>query len=373
MEERMIIGVLKEIKEGENRVSLTPAGVQALVLDGHRVLVEKGAGEGSGLKDEEYQHEGAEILTPAEIYRQAEMIVKVKEPLETEWQYYREGQVLFTYLHLAGSETLTRALLRTGITGVGYETVEGRIGGLPLLVPMSEVAGRMSVQLAMRFLEADHGGRGILLGGVPGVPPGEVVILGCGVAGLNAAKVASGLGAHVTVLDVNHDRLKYVDDILHSNVTTVYSNPYMITRTLAFADVLIGGVLLTGARAPVLVTEKMVSQMKPGSVIIDISIDQGGCVETIHPTTHAEPTYRLHDVIHYGVPNMPASVPRTSTYALTNATLPYVRAIASKGLRRAAEEDTGLARGINFAKGVLTHSAVADSLAMDWRLWQEIL
>jgi alanine dehydrogenase len=369
----MIIGVLKEIKEGENRVALTPAGASALVEDGHKVLVEKGAGDGSGLNDDEYVHEGGRIAHADDIYRQAELIVKVKEPLESEWPQLREGQMLFTYLHLASSKALTEALLRRKITGIAYETVQDRDGGLPLLVPMSEVAGRMSVQMAMRFLETDHGGRGILLSGVPGVPPGEVVILGCGVVGLNAAKIASGLGAHVTLLDINHERLKYVDDILHGHATTIYSNPFMISRTVRYADVLIGAVLLAGARAPLLVTEKMVSQMKPGSVIIDVSVDQGGCVETIHPTTHSRPTYAVHDVIHCGVPNIPAAVPRTSTYALTNTTLPHVRAIAAKGIRRAAEEDSALAQGINLSAGFLTHRAVAESFQMDWKPWNEVL
>jgi len=369
----MIVGVLKEIKEGENRVSLTPAGAHTLVSDGHTVLVETMAGEGSGLGDSEYTAEGVEIATRDEIFKKAALIIKVKEPLESEWRFFREGQVLFTYLHLASSEPLTRALLEGGVTAVAYETVEDRDGRLPLLVPMSEVAGRMSVQLAMRFLETDYGGRGILLSGVPGVPPAEVVILGCGVVGLNAAKLAVGLGAHVTILDIDHDRLKYIDDILHGNVITVYSNPYTIQRAVTYADVVIGAVLLTGARAPVLVTEKMVTRMKPGSVIIDVSVDQGGSVETIRPTTHREPVYRLYDVIHYGVPNIPAAVPRTSTYALTNATLPYIRVIAAKGIRKAAEEIRGVALGINCARGMLTHEAVAAAFKMGWKPWNKVL
>lgn len=370
----MVIGVPKEIKEGERRVALTPAGVHTLCRDGHRVLVEQGAGQGSGLQDEEYAREGAEILSSAEeVYRRAELVVKVKEPLEQEWPWLQEGQILFTYLHLASSERLTHALLERGIIGVAYETVETEEGRLPLLVPMSEVAGRMAVQVAMRFLETDYGGRGILLSGVPGVPPAEVVILGCGVVGLNAAKIAAGLGAHVTILDINHDRLKYVDDVLHGSVMTVYSNPYTIQRAVAYADVLIGAVLVPGARAPVLVSEEMVRRMKPGAVIVDVSVDQGGCVETIRPTTHTQPVYVLHEVLHYGVPNMPAAVPRTSTHALTNATLPYIRAIAAKGLPRAAQEDIALARGINLAYGSLTHPAVAESLGMPWRPWQEAL
>ena len=367
----MIIGVLKEIKEGENRVSLTPAGAHTLVADGHSVLVEMAAGEGSGLTDAQYAEQGAQIASREEIFRKAGLIIKVKEPLESEWRYFREGQILFTYLHLASSEALTRALLARGVIGVAYETVEDGDGRLPLLVPMSEVAGRMSVQVAMRFLETDYGGRGVLLSGVPGVPPADVVILGCGVVGLNAAKIAVGLGAHVTILDINHDRLKYIDDILHGNVITVYSNPYTVQRSVAYADVVIGAVLLPGARAPVLVTEKMVSRMKPGSVIVDVSVDQGGSVETTRPTTHAEPVYRLHDVIHYGVPNIPAGVPRTSTYALTNATLPYIRVIAAKGIKKAAEEDRAIASGINCAHGVLTHEAVASALKISCKPWQK--
>jgi alanine dehydrogenase len=369
----MIIGVLKEIKEGENRVALTPAGADTLVRDGNTVLVESKAGEGSGLTDEEYMQTGVEMVTSQEIYDRAELIIKVKEPLETEWPRFRAGQILFTYLHLASSEKLTKALLDSGITGMAYETVQDERGRLPLLIPMSEVAGRMSVQAAMRLLETDYGGRGILMSGVPGVPPAEVVILGGGVVGLNAAKIAAGLGAHVTILDVNHDRLKYIDDILHGTVTTIYSNSYAVSQAIGYADVLIGAVLVTGARAPLLVTGGMVSRMKTGSVIVDVSVDQGGCVETIHVTTHAEPVYKVHDVIHYGVPNIPAAVPRTSTYALTNATLPYIRVIALKGLKMAVQEDPSLAGGINLVKGVPSHRAVAESFGMDWKPWHDLI
>jgi alanine dehydrogenase len=369
----MVIGVLKEIKEGENRVGLTPAGVHALFLDGSSVLVEKGAGVGSGLADEEYAREGARIVDASEIYKNAELLVKVKEPLEEEWSRFRTGQVLFTYLHLASSESLTRNLLQAGITAVGYETVQDKAGKLPLLVPMSEVAGRMSIQVAMRFLESDYGGRGILLSGVPGVPAAEVVILGGGIVGLNAAKIAAGLGAHVTMLDIDHDRLKYIDDVMHGFVTTVYSNSYAVRRAAAYADVLVGAVLVTGARAPLLVTKEMVSGMKAGSVIVDVSVDQGGCVETTHVTTHAEPVFRVDDVIHYGVPNIPAAVPRTSTYALTNATLPYVREIAAKGIKKAARENASLAGGINIARGVLVYAAVAETFGMEWKPWHNVI
>lgn len=369
----MIVGVPKEIKEGENRVALTPAGVDALVRDGHTVLVETNAGFGSGLLNEEYIKQGARIVSRSEVFDQADLIVKVKEPLEEEWSLLGEGKMLFTYLHLASSRELTMGLLKSGITGIAYETVQDRNGQLPLLVPMSEVAGRMSIQLAMRFLEADYGGRGILLSGVPGVPPAEVVILGCGVSGFNAAKVAVGLGTHVTIIDIDHGKLKYVDDVLHGNVITMFSNPYMIRRAVSYADVLVGAVLIPGAKAPVLVTENMVSEMKAGSVIIDVSVDQGGSVETTRITTHREPTYKAHGVIHYGVPNMPASVPRTSTYALTNATLPYIRAIASKGLRKAAELDASLAAGINMSHGALTHPAVASSFGLEWKSWKKLI
>jgi alanine dehydrogenase len=370
----MIIGIPKEIKEGENRVAITPAGVHSLVADGHSVLIEKNAGVGSGIADEEFIGGGADIVPSSKkIFARADLIVKVKEPLEDEWPMLREGQILFTYLHLASSKKLTRMLLKRKVTGIGYETVQDRDGRLPLLVPMSEVAGRMSVQIAMRFLETDYQGRGVLLSGVPGVPPADVVILGCGVVGLNAAKIAAGLGARVTLLDISHDRLKYIDDIMHSNVTTLYSTPYAIQKTIAYADVLIGAVLVAGAKAPLLVTSEMVSHMKPGAVIVDVSIDQGGCIETIHPTTHRKPVYTRHGVIHYAVPNIPAAVPRTSTYALTNATLPYVRTIASKGIRTAAADDPALACGINCANGFVVHAAVGMAFGIKIKPWQEAL
>ncbi|HVN95494.1 MAG TPA: alanine dehydrogenase [Syntrophorhabdaceae bacterium] len=370
----MIIGVPKEIKEGENRVALTPAGAHALVGQGHTVLIEKGAGEASGLTDDDYAREGAQILSSSkQTFDQSDLIVKVKEPLEREWPLLRPGQILFTYLHLASSESLTRALLDRRIIAIAYETVEDGEGRLPLLVPMSEVAGRMSVQVAMRFLETDYKGRGILLSGVPGVPPAEVIILGCGIVGLNAAKIAAGLGAHVTVFDISHERLKYVDDVMHGNITTIYSTPYAIQKAIVYADVLIGAVLIAGARAPMLVTEQMVSRMKPGAVIIDVSVDQGGCIETIRPTTHSEPVYSLYGVLHYAVPNIPAAVPRTSTFALTNATFPYLQAIATKGIEKASAENNALASGINLVNGDLTHAAVAESLSMKWKPWRKVI
>ncbi|MHB8110310.1 MAG: alanine dehydrogenase [Syntrophorhabdaceae bacterium] len=366
----MIIGIPKEIKEGENRVSVTPAGVHELVSAGHTVLVEKSAGAGSGLTDEEYEKQGAEIIDDKRvIFLRSDMIVKVKEPLEKEWPLLQDGQILFTYLHLASSEKLTKGLLKRRVTGIAYETMEDKDGKLPLLIPMSEVAGRISVQVAMRFLESDHGGRGVLLSGVPGVPPADVVVLGCGIVGLNAIKIASGLGAHVTVLDVSHERLRYVEDIMPGCVTTMYSTPYAIQNVVRYADVVIGAVLVPGAKAPVLVTEQMVSSMKPGSVIVDVSIDQGGSVETIRPTSHGEPIYKLYDVIHYAVPNMPASVPRTATFALTNATLPYIRTIASTGIKKAASSDFTIASGINMRRGAITYPAVANAFKMKWKAW----
>ncbi|MDD5475086.1 MAG: alanine dehydrogenase [Syntrophales bacterium] len=369
----MIIGVLKEIKEAEHRVALTPAGVRSLTADSHQVLVERGAGTGSCISDEEYVKEGARVVEAGAIYETAGLIVKVKEPLPGEWPLYHRGQILFTYLHLASSEKLTRGIVETGVTGIAYETVQNRDGRLPLLTPMSEVAGRMSIQMAMHFLEKSNGGRGILLSGVPGVMPAQVVIIGAGIAGFNAAMIACGLGAMVTILDISYERLKYIDEILHGRAVTLFSSPYTIEQSLSDADLLIGAVLVTGARAPVLVTEKMVSRMKPGSVIIDISIDQGGSVETIRPTTHTEPLYTVHGVLHCGVTNIPSAVPRTSTFALTNATLPYIREIAGKGLYRAAIENDAIARGINIVDGKLTHQAIAETFDMGWAPWQEML
>ncbi len=368
----MIIGVLKEIKEGEKRVALTPAGTRFLVDGNHKVFIEKDAGSGSGLADEEYTREGGQVVSKEEVYRHADMIVKVKEPLEDEWDYFSENQILFTYLHLASSKSYTTGLMKTGIIGVAYETVEDRKGRLPLLIPMSEVAGRMSVQLAMRYLETDSGGRGVLMSGVPGVPPAEVVILGAGVVGYNAAQIACGLGAQVTVFDIDHERLRFVDASLHGCVITVYSTPLMVQKAVSFADVVIGAVLVPGARAPIVVSEEMVKQMKAGSVIVDVSVDQGGSVETIRPTSHAAPTYTLYDVLHSAIPNIPGAVPRTSTYALTNATLPYIRTIADRGLARAAAENPGIARGINFAQGKIAHPAVASSLDLPLTPWEKL-
>lgn len=356
----MIVGVPREIKEGENRVGLTPAGARGLTADGHQVLVETGAGEQSGLADDEYVAHGAEIVDSAdEVFERADMLVKVKEPQPSEYDKLRADQVLFTYLHLASEPDVTRMLLERNVAAVAYETVERPDGSLPLLTPMSEVAGKMATQVGAELLLAHRGGRGILMGGVPGVPPADVVILGCGMVGTNAAKLAAGMGAHVTILDINHDRLRYLAEVMHGNVITVYSDEHTIHRAAGYADLLIGAVLIAGARAPTLVTGDMVRDMKTRSVIMDVAVDQGGCVETIRPTTHAQPTYIVHDVVHYGVPNMPAGVPRTSTYALCNATIPYVRKIATLGLDRAAEEDGAICKGINVRNGEIQHPAVA--------------
>jgi alanine dehydrogenase len=361
----MVVGVPREIKDGEHRVALTPAGVRAFVEHGHRVLVETRAGEGSRISDTEYRRAGARILPKAaEVWAKADLILKVKEPLPPERTRLRAGHILFTYLHLASSRELVHALLDSGVVALGYETVQTGDGSLPLLVPMSEIAGKMSVQIGAHFLEVQSGGRGTLLGGVPGVPPAEVVILGGGVVGTNAAKVAAGMGAHVTVLDINHDRLKYLDDVLGGNVITVYANALAIERAARYADLFIAAVLVAGARAPKLVTRQMVRQMRPGAVIVDVSVDQGGCVETIRPTSHSAPVYRVGHVLHYAVPNIPGGVPRTATHALTNATLPWALEIADKGLAEAVATNPALARGVNIARGHLVHPAVAAAFRM---------
>jgi alanine dehydrogenase len=361
----MRVGVPKEIKDGENRVAITPAGVAALTHHGHQVLIERNAGVNCGIGNREYEEAGARLAASARrLYADADLILKVKEPLPPEYPLLRAGQLLFTYLHLASSESLTRALLRRRVIAIGYETVQRDDGQLPLLVPMSEVAGRMAVQLGAYYLSAHEGGRGILCGGVPGVPPADVVIVGCGVVGFNAAKVAVGMGAHVTILDVNHDRLRYLDEIMHGNAITVYSNRYTLARSAAYADLLIGAVLVPGARAPKLISRQMVRRMKKGAVIVDVAVDQGGCVETTRPTSHSDPTYVLHGVLHYGVPNIPAAVPRTSTHALTNATLPYALALADKGFERAVAEDPALRRGVNLVAGRVVHPAVAEAFRL---------
>ena len=358
----VIIGVPREVKPGEQRVALTPAGARALAEAGHRVLVERVAGTGSGIRDDEYTREGATPATVEEVWGQAELILKVKEPLPEEYGRMRPGQILFTYLHLAAVPELARALQRAGVMAIAYETVQRADGSLPLLAPMSEVAGRLSVQEGASYLTKARGGRGILLAGVPGVPPGNIAVLGAGTVGVNAARVALGLGADVSILDVNLDRLRAVDDLFHGRVITLMSNSFNIGQVLRRADLLIGAVLITGARAPVLVTKEMVASMKEGSVIVDVAVDQGGSVATIHPTTLLDPTYLVSGVVHYGVANMPALVPRTSTFALTNATLPYVLELAGAGLVAAVRHNPALAKGVNIWRGRVAHPAVAEAL-----------
>ena len=358
----MIVGVPREIKPGEQRVALTPAGAHALITQGHRVLVEQGAGAGSSIRDDEYAGVGATLGPAVRIWAEAELVLKVKEPLAEEVARMPRGQVLFTYLHLAAVPELTRALREREIVAIAYETVQRPDGSLPLLTPMSEVAGRLAVQEGAYYLGKAHGGRGILLSGVAGVPRGNVVILGAGIVGLNAGKVAVGLGADVSILDVNLDRLRHVDDLFGGHVVTLHSNPFNIERVVQRADLLVGAVLIAGARAPVLVTRAMVERMKEGAVIVDVAVDQGGCIETMRPTTLLEPTYMVGKVVHYGVANMPALVPRTSTFALTNATLPYVLALATKGVVEAIHTDPVLAHGVNIWRGKIVHPAVAASV-----------
>ncbi|HNY87543.1 MAG TPA: alanine dehydrogenase [Candidatus Hydrogenedentes bacterium] len=361
----MIIGVPREIKTAEARVALVPSGVAAFVSHGHRVLVECGAGIGSGIPDEAYRAAGATLVEgPGPVWRDADMVIKVKEPLGPELAALRPGLILYTYLHLASNEALTRRLLEAKVTGIAYETIQLPDGSLPLLTPMSEVAGRLSVQKGAHCLEAASGGAGILLGGVSGVKPANVVILGAGVAGSNACHIAVGMGAHVTVLDISPARLRYLQDIMGGRIATVMSNRANIAEEVTQADLVIGAVLLPGARAPRLVTEDLVRQMKPNSAILDIAIDQGGCIETAHPTTHDNPMYRMHDVVHYCVANMPGAVPRTSTYALTNATLGYGLALADKGFERAVAGDDALRKGVNLMDGRITYPAVAEAFGM---------
>ena len=370
----MVIGVPKEVKDHESRVGVTPAGAKALVEAGHNVLVEHNAGALSAMPDDEYQSAGAEIVSSAdEVWNRAEMIVKVKEPVEQEYRHFREGLVLFTYLHLAPLTELTNALLEKKVTGIAYETVRDRMGALPLLTPMSEVAGRLSVQVGAEYLTKEHGGRGLLLGGVPGVPPGNVCIIGGGIVGTNAAKMALGLGAKVTLIDVNLNRLRELDDIFNGRVFTLASNSYNIERAAREADLLIGGVLIPGATAPKIVTRTMVSKMKKGAVIVDVAIDQGGCIETAHPTTHSNPSFEVDGVVHYCVTNMPAAVPNTSTLALTNATFAYVMRLAKLGPKAAIKEDNGIAEGVNTYNGVLTYEAVAAAQKREWKSVTELV
>jgi len=361
----MIIGVPREIKTNENRVALVPAGAESLAGDGHAVLVEQGAGLGSGFPDASYQTAGATIVpNAADVWAKAEMILKVKEPIESEWPHLRKGQVVFTYFHFAASEPLTRALIKSGTIAIAYETVQLASGELPLLTPMSEVAGRMAVQEGAKYLEKVFGGSGILLGGVPGVLPAEVLIIGGGVVGANAAKMAAGLGAHVTLLDISLDRLRYLSDVLPANVDLVYSNRHNILDQLRKADLVIGAVLLPGAKAPNLVKRVDLKLMKPGSVIVDVAVDQGGCIETIKPTTHENPTYIVDGIIHYAVANMPGGLPRTSTLALTNATFPYAKRLGKLGWKRACKDDSALFLGLNVIEGKVVYPGVAEAFGL---------
>lgn len=371
----MIIGVPKEIKNNENRVGLTPAGVSSYKQAGHRVLVEMHAGMGSGFGDEDYLAAGAEIFEKAaDVWSQADMICKVKEPLPDEYPSFRENQILFTYLHLAPEKELTKQLMDKKVVAIAYETIQTDDRALPLLMPMSEVAGRMSVQIGAQFLEKPHGGKGILLGGVPGVPPGKVVIVGGGIVGTNAAKMAIGLGADVTILDINANRLRELDDTFQGRLHTLMSNHYNLAEAVKHADLLIGAVLIPGARAPRLVTEEMVKSMSPGSVIVDVAIDQGGSIETVDRiSTHSDPTYVKHGVVHYSVANMPGAVPRTSTIALSNVTLPYGLLLANKGYRAAISQHRALARGVNVINGHIVYEAVAKSLQLPYTPLDDVL
>jgi alanine dehydrogenase len=358
----VIVGLPKEIKDNEYRVGLTPAGVRALTDARHEVIVEKSAGEGSGFDDALYQKAGAHIIGSAdEVWAKGEMIVKVKEPIKPEYPRMREGQLLFTYLHLAPDRELTAQLLKRKVTGIAYETITDRRGGLPLLTPMSEVAGRMAIQVGAHYLEKMAGGRGILLGGVPGVPAARVVIIGGGVVGTNAAKIAVGMGSHVTIIDNNLDRLRELDDIFLSKISTLASSAYMIHDAVSQADLIIGAVLVPGAAAPRLVTRNMLKDVPNGAVIVDVAVDQGGCIETTHPTTHSNPIYYVEGVLHYCVANMPGAVPRTSTFALTNATLPYTLKLANEGFFEAIGSDPGLKSGVNTFAGHCTYEAVAQA------------
>jgi alanine dehydrogenase len=370
----VIIGIPKEIKDNEYRIGMPPAGVHALVEAGHTVYVEQSAGEGSGFEDHEFVEAGAKLLPDAKtVYGTAEMIIKVKEPIEPEYELLQEGQILYTYLHLAPIPVLTQVLMDRKVTGVAYETITDRHGGLPLLAPMSEVAGRLSVQVGAYFLMRPYGGCGVLPGGVPGVPPASVTIIGGGIVGLNAAKMARGLGASVTILERDLDRIRYLDDIFHGTVITLASNLITLEQACVNADMVVGAVLIPGAAAPKLITRDIIGKMKKGSVIVDVSVDQGGCVETTHPTTHSNPVYEVDGVVHYCVANMPGSVPRTSTLALTNATLRHALDLANKGFVRAVKGDPGLADGVNTYKGKMTCQAVADSQNLTYTPLEELL
>jgi alanine dehydrogenase len=370
----MVIGVPKEIKANENRIALQPSGVEMLKQNGHTILVETNAGSGSGFEDEAYNNAGAQILaTPKQVFEKADMIMKVKEPLAQEYGYIREGQILFTYFHFAASRELTEAMMKTKCVAIAYETIEKENGSLPLLNPMSEVAGRLSIQAGARCLEKLFGGHGILLGGVTGVAPAKVVIIGGGIVGTNAAQMAAGLGANVVILDINIERLRFLNHVLPANVTTMMSTPENIRQQIADADLVVGAVLIHGAKAPHLITKDMLRFMKKGSVIVDVAVDQGGCVETIRPTTHEQPTYIVEGIIHYGVANMPGAVPKTSTIALTNVTLPYAIEIANKGYLEAVKTNREIALGINIIHGKVTYGPVAEAFGLKYTSLEEVL
>ncbi len=363
----MIVGILKEIKAEENRVCMTPAGVEVMRQNDHEVLVEKNAGQGSGFQNSAYKKAGAEIInTPKEIFKRAEMVMHVKEPLPAEYDLIRKNQIIFTYLHLAAAEELTRVLIKSGSIGIAYETIQKEDGSLPLLTPMSEVAGRMAIQQGAKYLEMAHGGHGVLLGGVPGVDPGTVVIIGGGVVGTNAAKMACGLGAKVYILDMNLERLRYLSDVMPSNCFLLMSKPTTVRRLIKEADVVVGAVLIPGAKAPRLITREMLKTMKKGAVLVDVAIDQGGCFETSKATTHGEPIYEVEGVVHYCVANMPGAVPKTSTLALTNATLPYAVEIANKGWKKAMQQNAEIKYGANVVKGKVTYEGVAEAFGLEF-------
>ncbi|MFT7284338.1 alanine dehydrogenase [Nonlabens sp.] len=362
----MIIGVPKEIKNNESRVSMTPAGVFELVKNNHTVYIQSNAGEGSGFLNDDYQKAGAIILdTIGQVYAISEMIVKVKEPIIEEYELIQEGQIVFTYFHFASSESLTRAMMKAKAVCIAYETVENEEGSLPLLTPMSEVAGRLAIQQGAKYLEKPVKGRGVLLGGVPGVAPGKVLILGAGVVGIQAAKMAAGLGAHVTIMDINMKRLRYVNDVMPPHVVTEFSNEYNIRKHIKTHDLIIGGVLLKGAKAPNLITRDMLKEMRPGTVIVDVAVDQGGCVETTRPTTHEDPVYIIDDVVHYSVANMPGAVPCTSTIALTNVTLAYILKLATLGWKAACDTDASLKKGLNIIAGTVVYKEINE--AFGWK------
>ena len=362
----MKIGIPKEIKNNENRVGMTPAGVFELTKNNHTVFVQENAGFGSGFTDTDYKEAGAQILNSIEeVYASSEMIVKVKEPIEKEYPLIKSHHVVFTYFHFASSETLTKAMIKSEAVCIAYETVEAEDGSLPLLIPMSEVAGRMAIQQGAKYLEKPIKGRGVLLGGVPGVPPGKVLVLGAGTVGIQAAKMAAGLGAHVTIMDINMNQLRYVNDVMPNHVVTEFSSAYNIKQRIKNHDLIIGGVLLKGAKAPNLITRDMLKDMRPGTVVVDVAVDQGGCIETTKPTTHEDPIFIIDDIVHYCVANMPGAVPYTSTLALTNVTLPYVLKLANKGWVKACDEDKTLAKGLNIIDGKIVYPEIAEAFGWD--------